>query len=577
MSNGENKTSFIDDLVNKRRYMASSVSIVETIDPLRLDELVTASYNLKPRAKVRDDAGNQVDWDIQNRLVWNIQTGRVFAVEKINREAKKYALKDAPGIESGAAAATPLEEQLTTHLMDRAPTLLVIKWFISNKQSSSGAPPEAEALSRWLFEWSQNPDILAKFSTVIVVTSSSGFFSPEILRWCGNPIEVPPSTDNERREILEALSTRLVAGAKGGGEKVSAIPVTPELINATRGLNLHDTMTAAHESFSRYKDFQIPLFSDYKAKSILSAFRINWIEPSFGFESVYGFDYLKNYLVNRVLDPLVQSEKYLAEGITPPKGVVLYGPPRVGKTYTAYALGKASGLSVITLDASDFMGSLVGQTEARLKQVVLTIEGLAPVIVFIDEIDQLLIDRSRLNDSTDSGVTSRMVGGFLKWLGDPGRKAFVFGATNYLQRIDTAFLSQGRLDKSLMMLYPDQDSRLAILRAYSKGRRLAQDVDFEDLAQKTQWWNSAELANLSVEAAYVRFDAKREAITHQDYLDAMSRAYKIDPAVRKTETANMIHIYQTHAPNYEPWLLEKAKESMKTKDKDIADALSESL
>ena len=571
------KTSFIDDLVNKRRYMASAVAIVETIDPLRLDEIATAKYNLKPRAKVKGPDGASKDFDIENRLMWNLQTGKVFSIGKIDQVRKTYTIQEASGIETGPAANAALEEQLTTQLLDKAPTLLVIKWVVSSKQTQNGSPPEAESLSRWLFEWSQNKDIKGKFSTVIVVTSSAHFFSSEVLRWCGNPFIVPPSTDEERKAILEELANRLVAGAKTTGEKVAAIPVTSELISSSRGLTLNDTMTAAHESFSRFKDFRLEVFSNYKVQSILSAFQIRYVEPKFGFEAVMGFEYLKNYLRNRVLDPIVQSEKYLAEGILPPKGLMLYGPPRVGKTYTIYGLAKESSLSVIELDAADFMGSLVGQTEARVRQVTEILESLAPVIVFIDEADQLLVDRSRLNDSTDSGVTSRMIGGFLKWLGNPYRKAFVVGATNHLQRIDTAFLSQGRFDKSALMLYPDFESRLAILRSYAKGRKLAQDVDFENLAEKTQWWNSAELAALPVEAAYIRFENKRDAITHQDFLDAMTRAFRIEASARKSLTTEMIHVYQTHAPNFEPWLLEEAKKSLTEKDKDLQDALSESL
>jgi ATP-dependent 26S proteasome regulatory subunit len=572
------KTSFIDDLVNKRRYMSSAVSIVETIDPLRLDEIATAKYNLKPRVKVKGPDGKDKDFDIDYRLMWSLQTGRVSAIKDIDPATKTYKLTDATGIETGPAASTPLQEQLSNLMVDKAPMLLIVKWLISSKQTQSGSPPEAEQLSPWLFEWSQSKDIKGKFSTVIVVTSSAHFFSSEVLRWCGNPFIVPPSTDEERKAILESLGTRLVTGAKTAGEKVASIPVTSELISSSRGLTLNDTMTAAHESFSRFKEFRLEVFSNYKVQSILSAFQIRYVEPKFGFEAVYGFEYLKKYLRNRILDPLVQSEKYLAEGIAPPKGLMLYGPPRVGKTYSIYALAKASSLSVIELDASDFMGSLVGQTEARVRQVTEVLESLAPVIVFIDEADQLLVDRSRLNDSTDSGVTSRMIGGFLKWLGNPYRKAFVVGATNHLQRIDTAFLSQGRFDKSALMLYPDFESRLAILRAYAKPPiKLAQDVDFEDLAQQTQWWNSAELATLPVEAAIVRFEEKHEAITHQDFVAAMHNAYSIDPSARKSLTTQMVKIYQTHAPNFEPWLLEEAKKSLTSKDKDITDALSESL
>jgi len=530
-------TNWIQEMTDKRRHMISTTIIPETIDPLRLDELLEKGVPVRKT-------------DFDEKLVWNLQTGQ---------------LTDFKGEVVPTDPSQPTELHLNDKLRQDKAVLLVVKWVFSRVDTTT--------LTNWLLEWSQNPRILANFSTIVVFTTSLDHFPSELLRWCIG-IVVPPSSEEERMAEITRTKEEIEKAMTAVGRK-AVLKVGPELITGSRGLTLHDIRSAAYESFGRYREFRYEVFSEYKVKNILSAYKIRYIEPKFGFESVMGYGYLKRYLRSRILDPMVNPEKYLQDGITPPKGLLLYGPPGCGKTFISHSLAKESGLSVIEIAPADFLGSLVGQTEARVRQITETIESLAPVVVFIDEADQILMDRSRLSPELDSGARTSLVSGLLTWLGSPDRKAFVVGATNYLERIDKAFLRVGRFDKTAIMLYPDFESRIAMLQHYSKGKKVEIDADgWKTLAHETSWWNSAELSSLPVEAAYSRFEAGTPAIRLTDFDNAIRQRFRVDKTARKKEMGEMVQRYVSYAPNFEPWLLEEARTSIRESDPDIAAAFA---
>ena len=542
---------WIHELQERRKYFTSSCAIAETIDPLRLEDLLKARVALKK------------DWDFDEKYIWSLQTG-----ELTDFQGHPVDIND------DKSNPQPMEVLLDRRLKRKAAsksqpapaTHLVIKWAFLKQQ--------ADALANWLIEWSQDVNVKTNFSMVTVMTSSLGFFPPEVQRWC-NCITIPASTDEERDEYLWNLASDLNKGAVATNQKVS-VKVTPELIDAARGLTLYDMRNAANESFIRYKSLKVDVFSEYKVRAILAAYKIRVVVPTRGFESVQGFEYYKTYLTKRILNPLMHPEEYAKEGVVPPKGMLMFGPPGVGKTWIARALAKQSNQPVIELSARDLLKSLVGESEARVGQITDTIESLAPCHVFMDEAEQLLMNRGRLNEATDSGVTSRVVDGLLTWLGDENRKAFVVAATNFLTKIDPAFLRVGRLDKSTILLYPDFDSRLAIIKHYSENKHHSlTEEDFRALAHATEFWNSAELSTLPTEAAYVRLDeGGGNGITRAHFDQAMKRAFKVRPEARRLETIKMINDYTSYAPNYEPWLLDLAKNSFSTsEDKSLTDAL----
>ena len=574
-------TSIKEILEEKRRYLSSNVHILETSDPRRYDQVV-ASVTLGSKLLLQP---LRPDWDFAKKVVWNLQTGMLYELQEQEKTDPMDPRKKIRVVVEVPMPMDPMQgaEAKLTEMLSSEATLVLVKWVFSKTNTA--------ALENWFLHWSQNKDIKLTWSLIVVFTWSLPYFSPETLRWC-DTYKVPISLSEERQYILqetadgfyEATRKHLVAQSRrpgnGNGSHADApierepvrMQVQNDMVAATAGLNLHDVMTAGRWSYSKFRDFRLEVFSEYKVK-ILSAYNIRYIPPQTKFTDVAGFSYFKNYLRQRILDPLVHPERYLAEGIQPPKGLIMYGPPGIGKTTIAYALGGESGISVVHISSSDFLSKYVGESEAKLRQIEELVESMAPVIVFWDECESALANRASKDPSLDSGVSQNTGSQLLEWLGKPGRQAFIVGATNYIERIDPAFLRRGRFDKSALLVYPDYQSRIELLRYYAQGKRLVPGFDFEPIARATTMWNCAELSALPSEAAVIKLEQGKKFIDREIFEEAMRKAFRVDQSARKKELQTYIDKYQKHAPNYEPFLLDEAKKSFQDGDSDVYGAL----
>jgi transitional endoplasmic reticulum ATPase len=359
---------------------------------------------------------------------------------------------------------------------------------------------------------------------------------PQAVRRFTHTISIPPSTPDERLELLKKIKEEIEEAA----DVKLNLNISADLVSASSGLTLHDVETVTLESFLVHRDFKVEAFTNYKIK-LLREMGIEFIQPTRGFESVGGYDYLKSYIMNRVVRVLRNPDLAKKFGLGVPRGILLYGPPGTGKTWFAKALAKEIGLPMITIDPSTFLRGIVGETEARIKQVTQIIESLAPVIVFIDEFDQLALSRQAVM-STDSGVTRRTTNMLLSWLGDENRKSFVIGATNFINDIDPAFLRPGRMDEIIPVFYPDYKARLEILRVHVNVVRKVplKSVDLEAIAKRTYMWTGAELEKLIIETASLAMAENSEHVTQEHFEEAL-KTIEVNVNEREQRLKQMIN------------------------------------
>jgi transitional endoplasmic reticulum ATPase len=196
---------------------------------------------------------------------------------------------------------------------------------------------------------------------------------------------------------------------------------------------------------------------------------------------------------------------------------------------------------MVVIEASTFLRGVVGETEARVKQVTQLIESLAPVVVFIDEFDQLALSRQAVV-STDSGVSRRMTNMLLSWLGDEGRRSFVVGATNFVNDVDPAFLRPGRMDEIIPVFYPDFKARLEILKVHTSVIRRVplKGVNLEEIAKKTYMWTGAELEKLVIEAASLAMSENSEYVTQEHFEEAL-KTIEVNVNEREQRLKQMIN------------------------------------
>jgi SpoVK/Ycf46/Vps4 family AAA+-type ATPase len=499
--------SFLEEFLVKRKANATNVYIVETVDPKRIQQF-------------KNFIVSSADFAEHKKYSLDLQTLELIDLESNAPVSTQISTQQF------FAPATITPQQLLNTLRSQ-PTVLIITYAYD--------PRHVQYLSDLLVSASHDEQLYRHKSTIIVFTSNADIF-PQIVRRLAHTITIPPSTPEERLELLKKVKEEIeeVAGVKLN------LNISADLVNASAGLTLHDVETVALESFLLHRDFKVEAFTQYKIK-LLREMGVEYIVPSRGFESVGGYDYLKQYVLNRVVRVLRNPDVAKYYGLGVPRGILLYGPPGTGKTWFAKALAKEIGLPMVIVDPSTFLRGIVGETEARVKQVTQLIESLAPVVVFIDEFDQLTLSRQTVM-STDSGVTRRMTNMLLSWLGSEDRRSFVVGATNFVQDVDPAFLRPGRMDEIIPVFYPDFKARLEILKVHTNVVRKVplKDVDLESIAKKTYMWTGAELEKLVIEAASLAMSEGTEYVT-QEHFESALRSIEVNVSEREQKLKQMIN------------------------------------
>ena len=240
----------------------------------------------------------------------------------------------------------------------------------------------------------------------------------------------------------------------------------------------------------------------------------------------------KQALTEAVLWPLQHPDTFARLGVDPPRGVLLYGPPGVGKTFVVRALASSGRLSVHAVKGAELMDKWVGSSEKAVRELFRRARDSAPSLIFLDEIDALA---PRRGQSFDSGVTDRVVAALLTEMDgiEPLRDVVVLGATNRPELIDPALLRPGRLERLVFVQPPDAAARREILRTAGKSVPLSAEVDLDELAADLDGYSAADCVALLREAALTAMHRSIDAadVTAADLATARENVRpSLDPA-----------------------------------------------
>lgn len=204
-----------------------------------------------------------------------------------------------------------------------------------------------------------------------------------------------------------------------------------------------------------------------------------------GFDCVAGMQELKKLLVNDVIKPLAQPERFQKFKLSIPNGILLFGPPGCGKTFIVRKLAEELGYTYIEARYSDMMSSYMHGTVKKVAKIFDEAKKQVPSILFIDEIEGLVPKRDGLHNSME--YKKEEVNEFLTQLNDAGEKGIlVVGATNRPHLIDTAVLRSGRMDKRILVPPPDFEARVELFKMYLSGRPHTEDIDYKNLSARTK-------------------------------------------------------------------------------------------
>lgn len=244
---------------------------------------------------------------------------------------------------------------------------------------------------------------------------------------------------------------------------------------------------------------------DNALKEVLpSGIREVFVEvPNVPWDKVGGLDMLKQKLVEAVEWPLSNPKIFKRMGISPPKGILLYGPPGCGKTLLARAVATESKANFISIKGPELLSKWVGESEKAIREVFRKAKMASPCIVFFDEFDSIAPSRGR--HTSDSGVTEKVLSQFLTELDglETMKDIVVIAATNRPDILDPALIRPGRIDRLLLVPAPDEKGRMEILKIYTGRMPLTAGFKVEDLLPMTDGFSGADIEVMCREAAMI--------------------------------------------------------------------------
>lgn len=219
-----------------------------------------------------------------------------------------------------------------------------------------------------------------------------------------------------------------------------------------------------------------------------------------GFADVAGMDDVKAMLQQKVIFLLKNPNQAKKYKLTPPNGMLLYGPPGCGKTYFAEKFAEEAQLNYILIKASDIGSTYIHGSQGKIAQLFKDAEKNAPSVICFDEFDAMVPKRS---GSDAKSLMNPEVNEFLSQMNNCSQKGiFIIGTTNQKELIDEAVLRKGRLDLHVMIPAPDKDTRKKIFDFYLKDRPCS-DIDTNALAALTDNYSSSDIAFIVNDAALV--------------------------------------------------------------------------
>ena len=326
---------------------------------------------------------------------------------------------------------------------------------------------------------------------------------PEALLSHATVVVLPPPSFDDYRRLLERVIREYSA------RMPVRVDVTPadrlRLINNLAGLSLIEaekvvTKIIMEDGALTGRDVDRVIIA--KRQLVEQDGLLEYHPVSAGLEEVAGLAGLKAWLQRRravVADPR-RAEEF---GLSFPKGVLLLGVPGCGKSLCAKAVACEWGLPLLKLDPGNLYDKYVGDSEKNFKRAMQMAERMAPIVLWIDELEKAF---ASVNGDADGGVSNRVFGSFLSWLQDRKGDVFVVATSNDVSKLPPEFIRKGRFDEIFFVDLPDASSREEIFRIHLAKRK--QDVsrfDRRALAAATDGFSGAEIEESIVSALYAVF------------------------------------------------------------------------
>lgn len=310
-----------------------------------------------------------------------------------------------------------------------------------------------------------------------------------------------------------------------------------KLLKAALGLTKDEAEKVyrkAQVTTGRLTEDEIDIVLSEKKQLIRRNGILEYIEEDATIDAVGGLEELKKWLKQR---SNAFTEKAREYGLPQPKGMLILGVPGCGKSLIAKTTSRLWSLPLLRLDMGRvYDGSMVGRSEANLRNALKTAESISPAILFIDELDKSFAGSAGSGDS-DGGTSSRIFGSFLTWMQEKKSPVFVMATANRVERLPGEFLRKGRFDEIFFVDLPTPEERQDIFNIHlSKRRKDISRFDLEQLAKIADGFSGAEIEQALVAAMYESFAQDRE-FTQLDIIAAIRATLPLSRTMQEQVTA----------------------------------------
>lgn len=283
-----------------------------------------------------------------------------------------------------------------------------------------------------------------------------------------------------------------------------------ELVRAAQGLTLaeaENVFARAIADDGKLDASDVAMVLEEKQQIVRKSGLLEYYPVSRGLDQIGGLELLKEWLVRRRAAFGEQARRF---GLPEPKGILLLGVQGCGKSLTAKAVAAEWRLPLLRLDVGRIFSSFVGSSEQNLRRAIGVAESVAPVVLWIDEVEKGLSGVSS-SGAGDSGVSARVFGNLLIWLQEKTAPVFVVATANRIDLLPPEFLRKGRFDEIFFVDLPSEPERGEIFRIHLRGKnRDPETFDVDALAALSMGWSGAEIEQAIVAALYDAFSEGTE-------------------------------------------------------------------
>ncbi|HET9306994.1 MAG TPA: AAA family ATPase [Candidatus Sulfotelmatobacter sp.] len=270
---------------------------------------------------------------------------------------------------------------------------------------------------------------------------------------------------------------------------------------------------------------------------------LEFIDASDNMGSVGGLENLKHWLGQRRGAWEDSAREF---GLEAPKGMIILGVQGCGKSLCARAVAGEWKLPLVKFDTSAVYDKYIGETEKRIRKVFQVAEGLAPCVLWIDELEKVFAGSGPDSASADAGVSSRLLASFLSWMQDRKAPVFVAATCNNVTVLPPELIRKGRFDELFFVDLPNQAERKQIFSIQlARRKRNPAEFDLEKISAAAKGYSGAEI-DAAVQGALYAAYSEKKALTTQLMIDALTQTVPLS-TTRAEEIAALREWARTRA------------------------------